>query len=169
MRDTRKKIYRLASTVLLAGWMTIIFLFSAQPAGESSKVSGGVAYRIVSRADRIFGMDLREEELLRYTQKLDHPIRKAAHMSEYAVLGMAAFLFFAGRGRKGRKCYVFSLLFSAVYAATDEIHQLFVPGRAGRCSDVVIDTLGAAAGLLVLWILGKICASRLEKSIHKPL
>ncbi len=168
MRDTKKRIFRLASTVMLAGWMAVIFLFSAQPAVESSKVSGGVAYRIVSRADRIFGMDLQEEELLRYTERLDHPIRKAAHMSEYAVLGVAAFLFFAGRGWKGRKCYIFSLVFSGLYAATDEIHQLFVPGRAGRCSDVVIDTLGAAAGLLALWLLGKIYKSVSRKSDRKP-
>lgn len=166
MRDTKKR-YRLASTVLLAGWMAIIFLFSAQPARESAKVSGGFAYRIVFRADQMFGMDLEDEEILRYTQKLDHPIRKAAHMTEYAILGMAAFWFFAGRGWRGRKCYAFALAFSAVYAATDEIHQLFVPGRAGRCSDVLIDTLGAAAGLFVLWLLQEIYRSSSRKSIRK--
>ena len=38
---------------------------------------------------------------------------------------------------------------ATLYAATDEFHQLFVPGRAGLPTDVLIDATGAALGLLV--------------------
>ena len=37
---------------------------------------------------------------------------------------------------------------AALYAVTDEFHQLFVPGRSGQFSDVVLDSAGALAGLL---------------------
>ena len=38
------------------------------------------------------------------------------------------------------------------YALTDEFHQSFVPSRDGHLRDVVIDALGAASALLMLWI-----------------
>ncbi|MBX3120200.1 MAG: VanZ family protein [Fimbriimonadaceae bacterium] len=46
-----------------------------------------------------------------------------------------------------------SLLLTIFYAATDEYHQTFVPGRGGLVSDVLIDTGGAvAAAFFVLWL-----------------
>ena len=42
-----------------------------------------------------------------------------------------------------------SLLFGAFYAATDEIHQYFVPGRSARLFDVGIDSLGVMTGILI--------------------
>lgn len=45
---------------------------------------------------------------------------------------------------------------AAVYAATDEIHQLFVPGRAGRFSDVCIDGAGAVLGVVVFVVIVKL-------------
>jgi len=49
----------------------------------------------------------------------------------------------------------FALLVTALYAGSDEIHQLFVPSREGRFEDVLIDATGAALGLFVLWLFGK--------------
>jgi VanZ family protein len=43
-----------------------------------------------------------------------------------------------------------------LYAASDELHQVFVPGRTGQISDVVVDVAGAVAGLTLLWLGGKI-------------
>ena len=44
---------------------------------------------------------------------------------------------------------------TAFYACTDEFHQLFVPGRAGLLSDVLIDSLSAVLGLVVFLLLQK--------------
>ena len=41
-------------------------------------------------------------------------------------------------------------IITTAYAATDELHQLLVPGRSGQLSDVILDSAGALAGLLVL-------------------
>ena len=44
----------------------------------------------------------------------------------------------------------------AFYAASDEFHQSYVPGRTGQVSDVFIDTSGGAIGLGLLWLVGKL-------------
>ena len=89
-------------------------------------------------------------------EAIDYPIRKAAHMTEYAAMGILAFAFLAGYMQKNAKTYLTALLTAALYATSDEIHQLFVPGRAGKFTDVCIDTVGALFGLLVLFLLQKL-------------
>lgn len=89
----RKTVLRLVTGVLLIGWMTVIFLFSHQPAVTSSEISGGVSLGLVGRLDALFDLELPEETLEKLAQMIDYPVRKAAHMTEYAVLGLLAFAF----------------------------------------------------------------------------
>ena len=70
----------------------------------------------------------------------DTILRKIAHVTEYAILG--ALLTRAVR-RPG-----LALALAVAYAASDEVHQLFVEGRHGSPLDVLIDTAGALAGVL---------------------
>ena len=72
----------------------------------------------------------------------DLVLRKIAHAAEYAVLGA---LLVRATTRPG---LAFALGVS--YAVTDEVHQLFVPGRMGSPIDVAVDAVGVAAGI-VLW------------------
>ncbi len=67
-------------------------------------------------------------------------LRKLAHAAEYAVLG--ALLVRALR----RPLPAFAL--AVLYAVTDEVHQTFVTGREGAVLDVLVDAVGAAAGVL---------------------
>ena len=77
-------------------------------------------------------------------------------MTEYAIL---AVLFYVWLGtwqfRRGRR-QLLAVAMAAAYAASDEFHQLFVEGRAGRVSDVLIDSAGALAGVgictLCIWL-----------------
>ncbi len=89
--------------------------------------------------------------------------RKCGHLTEYAVLGLLLWraipiIASEGSSRKtvalagGRTGIGLVLL----YAASDEIHQIFVPTRTAHATDVLIDTTGAAIGLLLLWLTGKI-------------
>ena len=71
----------------------------------------------------------------------DLVLRKVAHAAEYAILGA---LLLRATGRAGP---AFAL--GVLYAVSDEIHQSFVPGRAGVALDVAIDALGVAVGILV--------------------
>jgi len=72
----------------------------------------------------------------------DLVLRKAAHVAEYALFGVLLLRALA-RGLP-------ALAVGVAYAVTDEIHQTFVAGRAGRALDVAIDAAGVAAGIL-LW------------------
>ena len=56
-----------------------------------------------------------------------------------------------GRDLRRRRTEIFiPWLTATVYAATDEFHQLFIPGRSGQVSDVLLDSAGALAGVLIL-------------------
>lgn len=59
---------------------------------------------------------------------------------------------------------LFAAVFSCIYASSDEIHQLFVPGRAGQVRDVLIDTSGAVAGILLAILIRKIWLKSREKN-----
>ena len=72
----------------------------------------------------------------------DLVLRKAAHLAEYAVLG--ALLVRALRSAP------LALLAGSAYAITDEVHQVFVSGRQGSPLDWLIDTLGVAAGVVLI-------------------
>ena len=57
-----------------------------------------------------------------------------------------------------------SILLSFLYACTDEIHQIFVPGRSAQFRDVLIDTLGASFGTLIAYLILKLITKIKEHS-----
>lgn len=130
--------------------MVAIFCFSAQPASESSELSGGFAERAILIAEKLTGKNLSEEERLKLSEKLQFPIRKGAHMTEYAVLGISILipLILWKETWSYKKLVLVSILLTTFYAATDEVHQLFVLGRSGQISDVLVDGTGAAIGII---------------------
>jgi VanZ family protein len=69
----------------------------------------------------------------------DLVLRKAAHAAEFAVLG---FLLVRALGRE-----LAALAAGIAYAASDELHQTFVPGRQGTVLDVIVDAVGIAVGI----------------------
>ena len=54
-----------------------------------------------------------------------------------------------------KKAVLMAQLISTGYASTDEIHQMFVPGREGKVFDVMIDSCGAFCGIMVSLITQK--------------
>ena len=132
--------------VLTVCWMAVIFVMSGRDADKSTEDS----YKVGMLVGRLFvpGFEEKSEaEQLEFAAKVDHPVRKTAHACEYALL---AALFFAAAGmlRNTKMRYIMAWLLTTVYAGTDEIHQLFVPGRSGQLSDVCLDSAGAVAGVL---------------------
>jgi VanZ family protein len=69
----------------------------------------------------------------------DYPLRKLAHAGEFAVLGALL----------ARALPELAALWLGIaYAVADELHQTFVPGRAGTLLDVGIDSVGVLLGIL---------------------
>lgn len=84
-------------------------------------------------------------------------IRKCAHLTEYAILGLLVWRALH-RSNTGLPAWSWpkvggTLLVVFLYAASDEFHQIFVPTRTAHFTDVLIDTTGAAIALLVLRLL----------------
>lgn len=150
------KLYRILTGILVLSWMCLIFSFSSQPANESSKVSGGLCHRLVCSVNDTFHLQMTDEQAEQIAERIEYPVRKAAHMTEYAILGLLSFAFYRGFPSFQKRRYTSALLTSALYAATDEFHQYFIPGRSAQFTDVCIDTAGAALGLLLLYFLSKI-------------
>ena len=97
---------------------------------------------------------------------LHHIIRKCGHLTEYFILSM---LILRGirAGEKGMhlRWALVTILVIAAYAALDEYHQSFVPGRTAAVGDVLIDTSGGIAAQLVaslFVLLGKAREKRLQ-------
>jgi VanZ family protein len=89
---------------------------------------------------------------------IHHLIRKCAHLTEYAILGGLALRALSGSAtfsaRKNRwKLAGAALAVAALYAASDEFHQSFVPSRGSSVYDVLIDACGASVGIgaTLLW------------------
>jgi VanZ family protein len=87
-------------------------------------------------------------------------VRKCAHVTEYAVLALLLWRALRKPAEQGHAPWRWSrarlvLALVALYAASDEIHQAFVPSRQGSVRDVLLDTAGAALALLCLWAVGR--------------
>lgn len=144
----RKKLF----TVLSICWMIAIFAFSSRNAELSTQDSTSVGKLICGIfMPGFYGLD--PESQLTYAGRIDHPIRKLAHMSEYAVLGFLAAGSYADRRKKRLDAIGIPFLIGALYAASDELHQMFVPGRSCQATDVFIDSCGVLAGVLAGWLM----------------
>jgi len=120
-------------------WMGVIFVMSAMPGDVSGGQSGTLVSIILGIVSFLFG----EYAAAGVHADLIHLlIRKAAHMTEYAIL---FFLYHrALRMENAKRPGLYALLLCALYASTDEFHQGFVADRGPSIIDVCIDTLGAA-------------------------
>ena len=129
--------------------MAVIFSFSARPAEQSTGDSRWAGHMIGQLFVPGFE-DWSDKEQEAFAEKVDHPVRKTAHAMEYAVLGLLTAGAYIRRGTSIRKGILVPWGIAALYAASDEFHQLFVPGRSGQVSDVVLDSAGVLAGVLLL-------------------
>ncbi len=142
-----RKILKFLPLCILA-LMLGLFFFSSQESGETNSVS----WRVCSAAARVFYFNFEYYEP--ETQEtlilgLNPFIRKAAHFALYALLGALCYLWL----RKLRHNLATAMSLCALFAALDEFHQLFVAGRTGKLSDVLLDCAGSACGIGAAFLL----------------
>ncbi len=124
--------------------MAVIFLLSHQPAAESNELSKGVTEIIVETIEKIVPDSGIE------TVEFNNYVRKYAHFFAYLILGVLLMNAFSRRQNSRLLADIkASLLVCVIYAVSDEIHQMFVPGRGAMVTDVLIDTAGAMLGILI--------------------
>ena len=149
----KKQLYRIVTGILAVAWMCLIFSFSNQPATEASKVSGGLCHRLVERANDTLHLDMTEKQQLAMAEKIEYPVRKAAHMTEYFILAITVALPFYVYGLRGFPLLLVAGIICVGFACTDEYHQSFVGGRSPAIRDVCIDSVGAFFGIMVVRIV----------------
>jgi len=133
---------RKAWWLLTATWVVMIFGLSRAPYSSASSA------RFLSMVLDWLSISVLSQNLV----PMNNLLRKSAHLMEYAVL--AVFLYNSlkpvGNPSWSRKAAFWALVASGSYSITDELHQLFVPGRHASLFDCLIDTTGAFLGLFVL-------------------
>lgn len=165
-----KRLYfdRIASAVAVVLWMAVIFLFSAQNGSSSGSMSAGVTEALARLLTPGFD-ELSPLAQAETVEALHLFVRKAAHFSEYAVLGMLTVNALRTYRLNKALRFILPVATCLVYAVSDEIHQYFIPDRACRAFDVFIDTLGGLTGALILlglmWLIKAIKRRRKRKEL----
>ncbi len=134
--------------VLVISCATAIFLFSAQKADDSGRASEGFTYKIIKFFD--FNDKIPDESAMEFAISVNGIVRKIAHFSIYALLGFLIAQLLNEYGRGYRKILMLSVMFSSLYACTDEIHQYFVPAPSAQITDVILVTFRALFGSLIV-------------------
>ncbi len=136
--------------MLLIVWMVFIFIMSSQPQEVSAETSGMAAELIYRLISFFFGSKM---SLSEFFEVYGQPIRKLAHFTEFMILGILVIANY--REYADDKKASVPLLFSVLYAFSDEFHQYFTEGRFCSLKDVLIDSSGALCGVLLYHLLEK--------------
>lgn len=130
--------------------MYLIFSFSAQDGTTSGNLSYKVSEIIVESANEAFELNWSQGEIAAYIEKIHHPVRKLAHMTEYFILAITVSFPLYVYGVRGLWLPILAGGICVGFAALDEYHQSFVAGRGPSKKDVGIDSIGVLAGVLMM-------------------
>lgn len=144
---SKQRKYLIVSWIAVLVWAGIIFYLSSQPAGASNHLSIGLLRLIVKSLGKAISLEIETLAIV------NHLLRKSAHFFVYLVFGGLVVNGLRAGGITGKKGLATALGICVLYAVFDEIHQLFVPGRGGQLSDVVLDSIGAIAGIGIFGFL----------------
>ena len=139
MKRTKFRLFLASALTFL--WLCVIWGNSLLPGSQSSQVSGWVG-ELLEKILPFLNMGADSAMLI---------LRKLGHFSEFAVLGVLL-TWFCGM----LKSRLFTpILCGIAVACADETIQLFVPGRHGCVTDVLIDSAGVITGVLLLLLIRK--------------
>ena len=150
---------RLVLALLILVWMGVIFYFSAQNGAQSSQTSG----RVVKEVIRVMYPDfssMPKQKQASLQHMITLIVRKGAHFTEYLILGALIAAFVHTFTEKRFRMVWMAWIAGTIYAAGDELHQMFSNGRTPKLLDVCIDSSGVlcgavlclAAAALAVWI-----------------
>lgn len=149
-----KKLWVWIPTALL---LFIIFNFSSADGVKSAGMSSRLTVKLVNSFTAIPFLDFNPVQEKISVSMLHYLVRKAGHLTEYGALALTlAFALYKYHIGSSRLVF-WSLAFGFFYACTDELHQLFVAGRSGRFTDVLIDSLGMSVGIVLFYLFIFFC------------
>lgn len=142
-----------------------IFMFSSQDSVKSSNTSSIIVDRVVNTISNV-NKKVKRDSL---KDSVTFWVRKSAHFSIYALLGVWVMLFVNTFNMSTRNKIIICVLFGLIYAISDEFHQSFVSGRSMELRDVIIDTCGCFVGSGILGILGSRSKIRNNKNTKQEI
>jgi len=149
MHRNKRTIFSCFAVIL---WMIIIFVFSAQESTETNHLSMSVSQMMIGNK-AIGSTEISDSsETLEWFNTI---IRECAHFFLYFVLGILAVNAVRRTGMRSIKGFYLSASICFAYAISDEVHQIYVPGRYSSIKDILIDILGAIMGIGIYWIIHK--------------
>ena len=154
-------ILRIILIILLLCTFFVIFGFSSQDGETSGGLSRNITNKILQFSNKYNALEQEEKEQI--AGKTEKIIRKVAHFSIYTVVGLLLMGLLSTYKIKENWRMILSILLGMIYAASDEIHQSFIPGRSPKITDVCIDTLGVILGILLILLAIKIYNRILQK------
>lgn len=149
--------------LLVLAVAAMIFYFSAQEGEDSMRTSSGfIAFLLRLLAPGYDGMTAHEKRAL--IKQLQYIVRKAAHFTEFAMLGASLRLLF--HALRLRWPLLAAWLAGTMYACSDELHQMITGSRSPMWQDVCIDSAGVltAALLVTLWLYRR----RRKRALQNP-
>lgn len=139
---------------MLIAWMFFIFSMSAMDGTNSESLSVGISEKVVKVAVQNY-QTLPKTQKMRILDEANFTVRKTAHVTEYAILGVFALLVLLNYKKTLLSQSLISLLVCAIFAASDEFHQIFTVGRTPLITDSLIDISGSIVGIFILWAIVK--------------
>ena len=130
--------------------MYVIYGFSAQDGITSGNLSYKVSEIIVETANESFDLHWSAQEEAQYIQRINYPVRKLAHMTEYCLLAIAISFPLYVYGVRGVWLILLAGAICVGFASFDEYHQSFVSDRGPSVRDVGIDSIGVTVGILLV-------------------
>ncbi len=137
--------------LLVIAVAAMIFYFSTEAGEISLQTSGGVVTFLL----RLFvpdfdGMTYREKKVI--FDQLQYLVRKAAHFTEFAMLGASLRLLFHALGLRWPILCAWAA--GTLYACSDEWHQMIIGTRTASWWDVALDSVGVFIAVLLttLWL-----------------
>ena len=145
-KTTFQKIYFYVSLIIVLALLVLIFCLSHQNGVDSTETSGW----FTALLNFIFPFELTEDF-----------VRTMAHFSEFACLSFFMNNLFVSYKEKLKP--IFACALSFFYAITDEIHQIFVPGRACQFLDMMVDLAGILSGFIVYAVIYTLVRKTIKK------
>jgi VanZ family protein len=149
----KQKLQLIISWFAVFLWMIFIFLLSSQTAQASDRVSRAVTSIIVKLMGLFRQITLETSTAQNWFNLMNNTVREYAHGTIYFILIILVCNAFSKSGVGGWKLYMFSFIFCAAYAVSDELHQLFVAGRGAEVKDFMTDCIGALMGIALYGII----------------
>ncbi len=148
---------KLFHSILVIVWMLVIFNFSSQNGTKSTKTSDVVTSMVVNVTTSVTNKDIPREEVKKKVEDSTFLVRKTAHFTEYLILGILVLQLLSDYTKINKRMLIVSLIICYLYAVSDEVHQIFIPGRTAKVLDTFIDGAGSLVGIVIYSIYQSKC------------